>query len=53
MLAPLGYRFYHLTAEGPRERAEIVGHPEWLNYLFTVMPRERVATMAHHVRCAP
>jgi FkbM family methyltransferase len=36
MLAPLGYRFCHLTDEGPVERTEIVSHPEWLNYLFTV-----------------
>jgi FkbM family methyltransferase len=38
ILAPLGYRFYHLTPEGPREREEIVGHPEWLNYLCSVAP---------------
>ena len=41
VLGPLGYRFYHLTDEGPQERAEIRGHPEWLNYLFTVAPPER------------
>jgi FkbM family methyltransferase len=36
ILEPLGYRFYHLTPEGPVEREEIVSHPEWLNYLFAV-----------------
>ena len=38
MLAPLGYRFYHLTGAGPVERPDIVSHPEWLNYLFKVAP---------------
>ena len=42
LLAPAGYRFYHLTAQGPQERGEIVGHPEWLNWLFTVMPDEEL-----------
>jgi FkbM family methyltransferase len=41
ILAPLGYRFYHLTDEGPRERREIRAHPEWLNYLFAVTPPDR------------
>ena len=41
ILAPLGYRFYHLTDEGPQERGEIRGHPEWLNYLFAVTPPDR------------
>ena len=35
ILAPLDYRFYHLTDDGPQERTEIRGHPELLNYLFT------------------
>ena len=35
ILEPLGYRFLHLTTEGPLERDQIVGHPEWLNYLCT------------------
>ena len=39
ILAPLGYRFYLLTPEGPLQRDHIEGHPEWLNYLFsTVAP---------------
>jgi FkbM family methyltransferase len=50
MLAPLGYRFYHLTAEGPLERREILGHPEWLNYLFTVMPPERLEALVYDTR---
>jgi FkbM family methyltransferase len=49
ILAPLGYRFYHLTADGPVERSEIVAHPEWLNYLFTVMPPERLEASAYEV----
>jgi FkbM family methyltransferase len=36
ILAPLGYRYYHLTPEGPLEREEILCHPEWLNYLFAL-----------------
>jgi FkbM family methyltransferase len=50
MLALLGYRFYHLTAEGPLERREILGHPEWLNYLFTVMPPERLEALVYDTR---
>ena len=34
ILRPLGYRFYHLTPEGPEERADVRGHPTWLNYLY-------------------
>jgi FkbM family methyltransferase len=34
LLAPLGYRFYNLTPSGPVRCDRIVGHPEWLNYLF-------------------
>jgi FkbM family methyltransferase len=50
MLALLGYRFYHLTAEGPLERREILGRPEWLNYLFTVMPPERLEALVYDTR---
>jgi FkbM family methyltransferase len=35
VLRPLGYRYYHLTPDGPRLRDAIEGHPRWLNYLFT------------------
>jgi hypothetical protein len=35
LLSPLGYRFYLLTPDGPKLRDRIVGHPQWLNYLFT------------------
>ena len=34
ILGPLGYRYYLLTAGGPQLVHRIVGHPEWLNYLF-------------------
>jgi hypothetical protein len=40
ILSPLGYRYYHLTPQGPVEREEILCHPEWLNYLFAVSPPE-------------
>lgn len=36
ILAPLGYRYYLLTPVGPVAKDRIEGHPEWLNYLFTV-----------------
>jgi FkbM family methyltransferase len=43
ILRPLGYRYYHLTPDGPVHRDHIQGHPEWLNYLFaTVSPEEAV-----------
>jgi FkbM family methyltransferase len=35
ILAPLGYEFFHLTPDGPLQREQIQGHPEWLNYLCT------------------
>lgn len=37
LLAPLGYRFYLLTPDGPKVRERIKGHPEWLNYLFATL----------------
>jgi FkbM family methyltransferase len=50
LLGPLGYRFHHLTGEGPVERDEIEAHPELLNWLFTVMPRERLGALVYEVR---
>jgi hypothetical protein len=35
ILQPFGYKFYLLTPEGPVEKEEIEGHPEFLNYLFS------------------
>jgi FkbM family methyltransferase len=35
ILRPLGYRFLLLTPDGPSARREVVGHPQFLNYLFT------------------
>lgn len=35
VLAPLGYRYYLLTADGPVAHETITGHAVWLNYLFT------------------
>ena len=40
ILRPLGYRFYHLTPDGPEERPDVRGHPTWLNYLFTTLAPE-------------
>ncbi len=34
-LGHLGYAYFLLTPEGPRQVARIEGHPQWLNYLFT------------------
>lgn len=36
ILEPLGYRFYLLTPNGPEQKETVEGHPEWLNYLFSV-----------------
>jgi FkbM family methyltransferase len=46
LVGPLGYRYHHLTGDGPVQREEINTHPEWLNWLFTVMPRERLESLA-------
>jgi hypothetical protein len=35
ILRPLGYRFFHLTGQGPELRECPTGDPVWLNYLFT------------------
>jgi len=43
ILAPLGYRYYLLTSQGPVERHHIEGHETWLNYLFTTMTPEQLA----------
>jgi hypothetical protein len=45
LLAPHGYRFFHLTPAGPVPRQEIIGHPAWLNYLFTTLSAEEVLAM--------
>jgi FkbM family methyltransferase len=42
VLGPLGYSYYLLTPEGPRPQARIEGHPEWLNYLFTLLSPEEI-----------
>jgi FkbM family methyltransferase len=41
ILAPLGYRYFLLTAAGPRPVHEIRGDPAWRNHLF--LPVERCA----------
>lgn len=38
ILGPLGYRYWMLTDEGPQRRDVIMGHPRWVNYLFTTRP---------------
>jgi FkbM family methyltransferase len=45
ILRQLGYRFYHLTPQGPVLRDHVKGHPEWLNYLFTTLDAEQVAAL--------
>jgi FkbM family methyltransferase len=45
VLAPLGYRYYLLTPDGPALRERIEGHPEWLNYLFSTLPAGEVARL--------
>lgn len=43
ILRPLGYQFYLLTPTGPALQEHVVGHPEWLNYLFTTLSADEVA----------
>jgi len=45
ILSPLGYRYYHLTPNGPVLREHVEGHPEWLNYLFTTLDSQEVARL--------
>lgn len=45
LLRPLGYRFYHLTPQGPSLREHIEGHGEWLNYLFTTLGPSEVSCL--------
>lgn len=47
ILEPLGYRYYLLTPDGPIEREEIQGHPEWLNYLFVDRSRTHLAPLVN------
>ena len=50
LLAPLGYRFFHLGPRGPTSAAEIVGDPKWLNWLFVDGDR---AAVIDRLRVAP
>lgn len=43
ILRSFGYRFYHLTPDGPIHHDKVEGHPEWLNYLFTTLTPDEVA----------
>ena len=45
LLSPLGYRAFHLTQRGPELKERILGHPEWLNYLFTVREPKEIAVL--------
>jgi FkbM family methyltransferase len=36
LLGPLGYRYYHLTPDGPSWTHSVEPHPRWMNYLFSV-----------------
>jgi len=44
-LAPLGYRFYQLTKDGPQSRDSISGSSQAPNYLFTLQAPPAVATI--------
>jgi FkbM family methyltransferase len=43
ILKPLGYALFLLTPDGPEERARIVSHPRFLNYLFSRRAPEALA----------
>ncbi len=45
ILGPLGYRYYHLTPDGPVQKDRIAGHAEYLNYLFTTLGPDQVARL--------
>jgi FkbM family methyltransferase len=45
ILDPLGYRYYHLTPDGPVQKDHVAGHAEWLNYLFTTLGPDQVARL--------
>jgi hypothetical protein len=45
ILRPLGYNFYLLTPDGPELREHVVGHPAWLNYLFTTLTEDEVSKL--------
>ena len=42
-LRPLGYKYFLLKPDGPEPRTAIEGHPEFLNFLFTVDPSRDLA----------
>ena len=42
-LRPLGYKYFLLKPDGPELRTTIEGHPEFLNFLFTVDPDRDLA----------
>ena len=46
VLRPFGYRFYHLTPEGPVMRERVVGHPSYFNYLFAARPADEARLLA-------
>lgn len=53
LLFPLGYRAYQLTPRGPEARDRVDGHPEWLNYLFSVQAEEEILLLHREaLRCA-
>lgn len=45
ILQPLGYEFYLLTPEGAIKHEEIEGHPEFLNYLFTLRSEKEITSI--------
>jgi hypothetical protein len=45
LLAPLGYRYYLLTDNGPVEKTEIATTQQWHNYLFTTLDARHLAEL--------
>jgi FkbM family methyltransferase len=45
ILRPVGYKFYLMTPDGLKEREEIEGHPEYLNYFFTTLDQSEASKL--------
>ena len=43
LLDPFGYKYYHLTPNGPTLRQDIEGHPRLYNYLFSRLGPSEIA----------
>jgi FkbM family methyltransferase len=45
LLHPYGYKFFHLTPDGPTLRSSIRPQPPWDNYLITTLSEEGVTSL--------